>query len=77
MISEDFYAVRHKLENLYNTYSRITLGLIESHDLIARMHDLEERIIALENTVVPQSVRQQAITAQNVVRLDHWKGKRK
>jgi hypothetical protein len=56
MISEDIFAIRRYLENRLNTYSKIDISTVESIRVVEQLQDLEERIIALENGVVKDTV---------------------
>ncbi len=78
MISEDFFRIRHRLEDLFNTHNCIEMDLQESAAMIEILYNLEEQIIALENAIVPENVRKGFVQEQaNVVRLDLYSARRK
>lgn len=77
MLSEDLFSLRRFLEDKLNTYSRIDLTTVDSIGVIERMQEFEERIIALENGVVKESVKADLPKpAKNVIILDFHRIKR-
>ena len=76
MLSEDFYWLKRIFECQLNDKDThdIYLNYKEAISVVRTMHDIEERIIEMENIVIPQNQKMAEIKEDNkIVRLDQYK----
>lgn len=77
-LSEDFYHLKRIFEcqlNDKDTHA-IYLNTTDSITVVRTMREIEERIIAMENIVIPHNqTLATVVETDKVVRLDFWKAK--